>query len=228
MIRTSLMLSAAGAPPKCLLVTSPQVGGGKSFISLNLALVYAQMGAKVLLLDCDLRKPRLHRVLEVASNPGLSNFLTGKMDLKTITKLVGEHLDHGLKLDFISSGATPPNPVELLNSNIFSDNLEQLKESYDMIIIDSPPLLGFADPLVLSRVADGTLLVIRNEQTPRPVSRHACDLLYQVGANILGAVVNDIKVRKGSYYYGKYYSYYHYYGKEYSKDRKPELTGRLT
>ena len=228
MIRTSLMLSAAGAPPKCLLVTAPQVGGGKSFISLNLALVYAQMGAKVLLLDCDLRRPRLHRVLEVASNPGLSNFLTGKMDLKTITKPVGEHLDHGLKLDFISSGATPPNPVELLNSNIFSDNLEQLKESYDMIIIDSPPLLGFADPLVLSRVADGTLLVIRNEQTPRPVSRHACDLLYQVGANILGAVVNDIKVRKGSYYYGKYYSYYHYYGKEYSKDRKPELTGRLT
>jgi len=228
MIRTSLMLSAAGAPPKCLLVTAPQAGNGKSFVCFNLAMVYAQMGMGVLLLDCDLRKPRLHKLLKTSSNPGLSNFLSGKMDLKTITKPVGEDLDHKLKIDFIPSGAMPPNPVELLNSQIFSETLERLKDVYDVIIIDSPPVVGFADSLVLSRVADGTMLIIRNEQTPRPMSQHCCELLFQVDAKILGVVVSDIKLRKGTYYYGKYYSYYHYYyGKYYSDDKKPELTGRV-
>ncbi len=227
MIRTSLMLSAAGEPPKCLMVTSPQVGAGKTFIAFNLAVVYAQMDARVLLVDCDLRKPRLHKILKVSSNPGLSTYLTGKMDLKTITKSVGTGLDHGLEIDFIPSGAVPPNPVELLNSQIFSETIAQLKERYDVIILDTPPLVGFADPLVLSRMADGTLLVIRNEQTPRPTSQHGCELLTKVGARLLGAIVNDIKVRKGSYYYGKYYSYYHYYyGKSYSKEGKAELPGR--
>jgi len=228
MIRTSLMLSAAGSPPKCLLVTAPQAGNGKSFVSFNLAIVYAQMGAKVLLLDCDLRKPRLHKLLKTSSNPGISNFLSGKMDLNTITKSVGKDLDHGLKIDFIPSGAMPPNPVELLNSQILLDVLEKFREVYDIIIMDSPPVVGFADALVLSRIVDGTLLVVRNEQTPRPMSRHCCDLLFQVDAKLLGVVVNDIKVRKGSYYYGKYYSYYHYYyGKYYTEDGKPELTGKV-
>ena len=227
MIRTSLMLSAAGEPPKCLMVTSPQMRAGKTFISFNLAVVYAQMDARVLLIDCDLRKPRLHKVLKVASNPGLSNYLTGKMDLKTVTKKVGTTLDHGLEIDFIPSGAIPPNPVELLNSQIFSETIAQLREHYDVIIMDTPPLVGFADPLVLGRIADGTLLVIRNEQTPRPASQHSCELLAKVGGRLLGAIVNDIKVRKGSYYYGKYYSYYHYYyGKYYSQEGKAELPGR--
>ncbi len=225
MIHTSLMLSTPGGPPKVLLVTSPQVGGGKSFISFNLAVVYAQMGARVLLIDCDLRKPRLHKILKTSSNPGLSNFLVGKMDLKTITKSIGKSLDHGLELDFIPSGAIPPNPVELLNSKIFSDYLTRLRETYDMVIIDSPALVGFADPLVLGRLADGTLVVIRNEQTARPAAKHGCDMLFQVGANLLGAVINDFKIRKGSYYYGKYYAYHYYYGRYYTKDRKPELTG---
>ena len=227
MIRTSLMLSAAGAPPKCLMVTSPQVGAGKTFVAFNLAVVYAQMDARVLLIDSDLRKPRLNKVLNVASNPGLSNYLTGKMDLKTITRSVGSSLDHGLEIDFIPAGAIPPNPVELLNSQIFSEAITQFREMYDVIILDTPPLVGFADPLVLGRMADGTLLVIRNEQTPRPTSQHGCELLSKVGARLLGAIVNDIKVRKGSYYYGKYYSYYHhYYGKYYGKDGKAELPGR--
>jgi len=228
MIRTSLMLSAAGAPPRCLLVTAPQAGNGKSFVCFNLALAYAQMGAKVLLLDCDLRKPRLHKLIGVPSSPGLSNFLSGKIDLKTITNPVGENLDHKLKVDFVPSGAMPPNPVELLNSQVFLDTLKRFRNSYDIIIIDSPPVVGFADSLVLSRLADGTMLVIKNEQTPRPMSQHCCDLLFQVDAKILGVVVNDIKLRKGSYYYGKYYSYYHYYYGKYHQtdDETPEITGR--
>ncbi len=228
MIRTSLMLSAAGSPPQSLVVTSPQVGAGKTFVALNLAIVYAQMDARVLLLEGDLRKPRQHKLIQVSSNPGLSNYLTGKMDLKTITKPVGHSLGDGLDIDFIPSGAIPPNPVELLNSQILADTLGQFRKAYDIIIIDTPPLVGFADSLVLGRLADGTLLVIRNEQTPRPTAKHSCELLAQVGVNLLGAVVNDIKVGKGSYYYGKYYSYYHYYyGKYYSKEGKPELTGRV-
>ena len=228
MIRTSLMLSTAGAPPKCLLVTAPQAGNGKSFTCFNLALVYAQMGARVLVVDCDLRKPRLHKLMKISSNPGLSNYLSGKMDLKTIVKPVGENFGKKLKINFISSGAMPPNPVELLNSQILIDILERFRTVYDIILLDSPPVVGFADALVLSRVADGTLLVVRNEQTPRPMGRHCCELLFQVDAKLLGVVVNDIKVHKGSYYYGKYYSYYHYYyGKYYSDEGKAELTGRV-
>ncbi len=225
MIRTSLMLSVAENPPEVLLVTSPQTGAGKTFLSFNLAVVYAQMDARVLLLDCDLRKPRLHKIVGVASNPGLSNFLVGKIDLRTITKSIGPNLGDGLGIDFIASGAIPPNPVELLNSRLFSSFLENCRDSYDIIIMDSPPLLGFADSLVLGRLADGTLTVIRNEKTERPAAKHGCDLLFKVGANLLGVVVNDVKVRKGSYYYGKYYSYYHYhYGNYASKEERLELT----
>ncbi len=222
MIRTSLTLATPSSPPKTILITSPQVGGGKTFISLNLAAVYAQLGSRVVLVDCDLRKSRLHRILEVKGSPGLSNYLAGSIDVKSIITSVNGRLGDNIDVSFIPAGTVPPNPVELLNSKPFEYLIELLKKEYDHIILDSPPLIGFADALVLSRLADGTILVIRNERTPKPAARHAVSQIRQVGGKILGAILNDVKAsRKGYYYYSKhYYYYYHdyydrYYGQEY-------------
>jgi len=222
MVRTSLMLAAPGEPPKAVLVTSPQMGSGKSFVSSNLALAYAQMEAKVLLVDCDLRRARLHKFLNFKANPGLSNYLAGRVDLGQVTHEVKGVMGDGLTMDFIPAGTVPPNPVELLNSKAFVHLLELLKGMYDHIVIDSPPIMGFADALVLSRVVDGTLLVIRDQQTPRQAARYARDQLIQVGGRVLGVVVNDVKVERGSYYYGKYSGYYYYYDKYYGYG-SPEL-----
>ncbi len=228
MVRTSLMLAAAEHPPKAVLVTSPQVGGGKSFVSLNLALAYAQMESRVVLLDCDLRRARLHRVLDVKANPGLSNFLAGRVDLTQVIHRIDGKLGDGVGIDFIPAGTVPPNPVELLNSKAFYHLLEGLREKYDHIVMDSSPLVGFADALVLSRLVDGAVLILRNQQTPKPAAKYARDMLYQVGGNILGVVVNDVKVERGSYYYGKYSGYYYhsYYSKYYGCDSTPELPGK--
>jgi len=226
MVRTSLMLAAAGQPPKTVLVTSPQVGGGKTLIALNLAAAYAQMESRVLLMDCDLRRARLHRVLNVKANPGLSNYLAGRVDLGQIVHQVDGILGDGVTIDFISAGTVPPNPVELLNSKSFVHLLELLRERYDHIVMDSPPLVGFADALVLSRLVDGTILVLRNQQTPKPAAKYARDRLFQVGGNILGVVVNDVRVERGAYYYGKYSGYYYYYSKYYSYGSSPELPGK--
>lgn len=223
MVRTSLMLAAAGQPPKTVLVTSPQVGGGKTLVALNLAVAYAQMESRVLLVDCDLRRARLHRVLEVKANPGLSNYLAGRVDLGQVVHQVDGILGDGVTVDFIPAGTVPPNPVELLNSKSFVHLLELLREKYDHIVMDSPPLVGFADALVLSRLVDGTILVLRNQQTPKPAAKYARDRLIQVGGNILGVVVNDVKVERGAYYYGKYSGYYYYYSRYYSYGSSPEL-----
>ena len=228
MVRTSLMLASAGQPPETVLVTSPQMGGGKTLVALNLAAAFAQMEEKVILIDCDLRKARLHRVLDVKANPGLSNYLAGRVDLAKVIHGLDGRLGDGMKMDFISAGTVPPNPVELLNSKTFVQLLEYLKEEYDHIVLDSPPLMGFADSLVLSRVVDGTVLVLRNQKTPRPAARYARDRIFQVGGYILGVVVNDVQVERGSYYYyGKYsgYYYYSYYGK-YGYGSPPELPGK--
>ncbi len=216
MVRTSLMLATPSEPPKSILITSPQVGGGKSLVAFNLAAVYAQMEAKVILLDCDLRKARLHKVLDVRVSPGLSNYLAGRVSLEKVIYKVEEAIGDGISFDFIPAGTVPPNPVELLNSRAFTQLLDMLREEYDTIVVDSPPLIGFADALVLSRQVDGTILVVRNQQTPRPAAKHAKEQLLQVGSRILGVIVNDVKVERGSYYYyGKYYYYHQYYDKYY-------------
>ena len=227
MVRTSLMLASPGEPPKAILVTSPQMGAGKSLVSFNLAATFAQMEEKVILIDCDLRKARLHRVLDVKANPGLSNYLAGRTDLSQVVHRLDGSLGDGVSLDFIPAGTVPPNPVELLNSKSFVGLLEHLKEEYDHIILDSPPLLGFADSLVLSRVVDGTVLVLRNQKTPKPAARYARDRILQVGGYILGVVVNDVHMERGSYYYGKYSSYYYYgYYSKYGYGSTPELPGK--
>ncbi len=214
MVRTSLLLSSAGKPPQIIAVTSPQIGAGKSFVSLNLALSFAQSKAKVLLVDCDLRRGRLHKVLKEDLYPGLTNYLAGRVERPAIVR---EVVREDTVIHFVPTGATPPNPVELINSTTFQELLESWREEYDHIIVDTPPLIGFADSLLIARLADGAILALRADQTPKPAAKNARDQLRQVGAKLLGTVVNGMATGRHAYYYsyGKYHGYSHYYSKDY-------------
>ncbi len=208
-IRTSILLSASGRPPGAILVTSPNPMEGKSTISCNLAASLAQDNRRVILLDCDLRQPRLHRPFQLASQPGLTNYLTGSASLEAIIQPTQVE-----NLWFIPAGAVPPSPTELLNSPAFRSLLELLRRDYQHVIVDTPPALGFADARVLSALVDGVLLVVKHQGTPRDAGRLARQLLAQVNARVLGIILNQVNTngmgRYDYYYHHKYYG--NYYG----------------
>jgi succinoglycan biosynthesis transport protein ExoP len=208
-VRTSLMLSTSGGPPRTLLVASPNPQEGKTTLSLNLASAMAMdKSCKVLIIDCDLRKPRIHQVLQESHQPGLSNFLTGSASLAEVIRPTPIP-----NLFFIPAGPIPPNPVQLLVSQAFKDLLANLRKDYHHIVFDVPPIIGFADGRVISQLVDGTLLVVRNHHTSRDAAKLAINLLNQAQANILGVVLN--MAHKGRLGYGGYYEYYKYYSRYY-------------
>jgi len=207
-IYTSIMLSASGRPPCVITITSPNPKEGKTFISSNLAQTFALDGRQTVLIDCDLRRPRQHLIFNLDSQPGLSNYLTG-----------GANLDEVLRstlipnLMVITGGTRPPSPANLLNSDFFKDLLKQLRQQFDHIIIDTAPLLGFADGRLISVLTDGVLLVTKHHSTHKSAGRLAHQLLSQINAPIMGAVLNCIDSHGQTY--GGYYYHYHY--KYYSK-----------
>lgn len=208
-VRTSLMLSTSGGPPRTLLVASPNPQEGKTTLSLNLAMAMAMdKSHKVLIIDCDLRKPRVHQVFHESHQPGLSNFLTGSATLAEVIRPAPIP-----NLFFIPAGPTPPNPVQLLISQAFKDMVEELRRDFNHIVFDVPPIIGFADGRVISQIADGTVLVLRNHHTSRDAAKLAINLLNQAQANILGVVLN--MAHKGKIGYGGYYEYYKYYSRYY-------------
>jgi succinoglycan biosynthesis transport protein ExoP len=204
-LRTSVLFSAPGAPPRVILFTSAGAGEGKTVTSLNLATALAASGSRVLLLDVDLRRPNCHPALGVDNARGLSNFLAGQAELDSLV--------HALEVPpifFVPAGPTPPNPAELVGSTRMRDALEQLRDQYDFVILDSPPVLPVTDACVLSREADGVVLVVKGNDTPRDLVRRARDQLAQAGAHFLGAVVNNVDLGWGDlYFYDRYYGYYH-------------------
>lgn len=201
-LRTSVLLSHAERPPRTILFTSSSPGEGKTTTAINTALSLAQTGARVLLVDGDLRKPGLHKALQVKNHPGLSAYLTRPVDLDTI--IVGETVAN---LSVIPSGAIPPNPSELLGSTKMRDLLKHLSERYDFVILDSPPV-STPDALILSALVDGVILVIRSGDTPRDLVRRATQALEDVNAKIFGVVLNRIDVHQDGYYYYYYRPYY--------------------
>jgi len=205
-VYSSIMLSTSGQPPRIIMVTSPNPGEGKTTIASNLALSYAMNDRRAVIIDCDLRKPRQHKVFHLDSQPGLSNYLTGSTTLEEILRPTVSP-----KLKIITAGAKPPNPINLVNSETFKELLVLLREQFDHIIIDTPPVLGFADARFVSALVDGVLLVIRHNITHKNAGRLAQKLLTP--APILGAVLNSVD------YYGQPYGgyYYHYHYKYYSK-----------
>jgi succinoglycan biosynthesis transport protein ExoP len=211
-LRTSLLLSNLGAPPKVIMVTSARPQEGKTTTSINTAIVLAQKGVRVLLMDADLRRPSIHKTLGMGPRSGLSNVLTGSATLQqTIT--TSPILPN---LFIMPAGTPPPNPAELLASSNMRDLIVELRELYDHIVIDTPPTLSVTDAVVLSPRADATILVIRSGQTTKPALRRARDILMQVNAHVAGVLLNAVDLTSPDYYY--YYEYQGKYGQYYHED----------
>ena len=204
-LRTSLLLSSAGQPPKTILVTSSQPSEGKTTTAINTAFMLAQTGAEVLIIDCDLRRPRLHTQFEVTNSKGLTTWLSGERDLDNLLQTYSK--THNLKI--LTSGPVPPNPAELLGSEEMRRLLGHLSERFAHIIIDSPPAISFTDASILSTMVDGVMLVVHGGRSSRAVVRRAKQQLLDVGAHIFGVVLNNVKLETQDYYYSGYYSNYY-------------------
>ncbi|MDR4507443.1 MAG: polysaccharide biosynthesis tyrosine autokinase [Candidatus Brocadiaceae bacterium] len=203
-IRTSIMFSLPDKPKKTLLITSTRPSEGKSLVSCNLGAVMAQTGMKVLIIDADLRKPSLHEYFEADKSRGLSNLLVKAVDFGTVV-----HTTRVPNLFVMTCGPIPPNPSELLSNPMMAQSLETAKETFDCIIIDSPPVLMVTDARLLANIVDGILFVMKSRGTTRNSAQNAIGTLSNVQGKILGAVINDVNFARNKYYY-HYYSQYYY------------------
>lgn len=193
-LRTSLFYSVVDEPPKVITVTSPGPREGKSTVCANLGVVLSQANKRVLLVDCDLRKPVLHRIFGLRNIHGIVTVLAGE---RIIPEVWNEPLE-GLKV--ITSGPLPPNPAEVLGSRRFSEFLGTVREAFDYVLVDAPPALLVSDPIVIATQADGVLLVLDAQGTRKEAVRRSVRALEGVGADILGTVMNNVKASKASYY----------------------------
>jgi succinoglycan biosynthesis transport protein ExoP len=211
-LRTSLLLTFAGGPPKVVLITSALPEEGKTTTSVNSAIVLAQKGTRVLLIDADLRRPSIHKTLGMGPKIGLSNVLTGNATLQQA--IIPSTILPDLFV--LPAGTPPPNPAELLASSKMKDVLEELRKQYDHIVIDTPPTLSVTDAVVMSTSADAVILVIRSGHTTKPALRRARDILLQVNARVCGVLVNAVDLNSPDYFY--YYEYQGKYGRGYYQE----------
>jgi len=220
-IRTNIRFSSAESVPQVILITSAGPQEGKTITAANLAVTMAQTDSKVIILDCDMRRPQIHKLFGIAKEHGVSNLLVGSND-------AGKAIIHTRipNLDVIPCGSIPPNPSELLGSTRMVTLLNALRKRYDHILIDSPPSTAVTDAVVLSKSVDGVILVIRAGHTAREIVKNGVAQFGAVGAFILGAVLNGVDMGRDSYYYYQYY--YYYYGedggrrKKYRRKKKPK------
>ena len=198
-LRTNIQYSSFDKEYKVIVITSSEPGEGKSTTAGNLALCMAQGDKKVILVDCDLRRPSLHKKFKVSNLAGLSDVMIGKSDLSTVLHRYNKNLV------LLTSGKIPPNPSEMLSSKAMENLLEKLRENFDYVILDTPPVQAVTDSQILSTKADGTILVVRAERTKKESVHNAINLLKKVNANIIGTVLNgtDLSRNKYQYYYGE-------------------------
>jgi capsular exopolysaccharide synthesis family protein len=217
MLRTSVLLSTAGSPPKTIMFTSGQPGDGKTTTSVNTAVSLAQLGSSVLLIDGDLRRPSVHRALRVDKSKGLSTLLSSsRVELDEVV----QH-SRISNLDVITCGPIPPNPAELIASERMRQVLTQAATRYEHVIIDTPPLISVTDPVILSTMVDGVILVVQAGRSTRDVVRRARQELSNVGAKVFGVVLNNFDMKREGY--GSSYAYYSHY---HSADRQEAARGR--
>ncbi|UOQ87022.1 CpsD/CapB family tyrosine-protein kinase [Gracilibacillus salinarum] len=195
-IRTNLQFSSVDGDLQTMLVTSSGPSEGKSSTTANLAIVFAQQGKKVLLIDADMRKPTLHYTFRMDNRRGLSSVLVGE---STLLESISNCDVAGL--DLLSCGPIPPNPSELLGSKAMEKMIVAAKEEYDVILFDTPPVLAVTDAQILANICDGAVMVVRSNQTENDAAIKAKELLEVGNAKLLGVVLNDREQKKGHYYY---------------------------
>ncbi|PZE20480.1 CpsD/CapB family tyrosine-protein kinase [Paenibacillus xerothermodurans] len=205
-LRTNIEFSAISGRIQTIVVTSPEPSEGKSTTIVNLATAFAQEGKNVLIIDADLRKPTVHNYFSKSNRIGLSSLLAGQHALQQC--IVDTHIDN---LSLLCSGPIPPNPAEMLASNQMEQLLTDLKEKYDVILLDCPPALAVTDAQVLATKSDGVLFVLNCGRVKRDIAKKALERLGRVNARVLGVVLNNKERRKRDT------SYYYYYGSESSK-----------
>jgi capsular exopolysaccharide synthesis family protein len=206
-LRTTILLSQAGAPPQVILITSAKPSEGKTSVSTLEAIVFALNSGKVLLMDADLRRPSVHLRFRIPNKVGLTSVLTGKSSLQdALVRLPGAP-----GLDILPSGPVAPMPAELLGSQQMADLIQGLRSTYDFILIDTPPVLTVTDAAVLVSVSDGAVIVLRYGQASRNVVARASEILLRSGAHLLGVVLNAVDLESSDYaeYYGRAYNDYY-------------------
>ncbi|MCI5726366.1 MAG: CpsD/CapB family tyrosine-protein kinase [Clostridium sp.] len=199
-LRTNIQYSSFDSELHTLAVTSAEPGEGKSTVAGNIAIAFSQSEKKTIIVDCDLRKPSLHKKFKISNTTGVTEVLIGKEKLEDTVYKFSDNLD------VLTSGKLPPNPSEMLGSKTMERLLEVLKEKYDMVILDTAPLQAVTDAQILSTKIDGIILVVRAEATKKDSVVAAKGLLDKVGANVVGTVLNGVENSRRKYYY--------YYGRE--------------
>lgn len=204
-LRTSVLLSGPEQPPRSLLVSSAQPGEGKTTVSTNLAISLAQLGQRVLLIDGDLRRPSVHRAFEIRGSLGVVSYLTGQQDWRMAVEKISLP-----GLEVLVSGPVPPNPAELLSSDKMQKLIEQALEEYKFVVVDSPPLLNVADSRILATLVDGVVMVVKGGETPRELALRARGYAANVGARVIGVVLNNVDMHRGENSYYQHYGYESY------------------
>ncbi|HYW73821.1 MAG TPA: polysaccharide biosynthesis tyrosine autokinase [Pyrinomonadaceae bacterium] len=218
-LRTSVLLSTAGRAPKTLLITSSLPGEGKTTTAVNTAISLAQTSASVVIIDGDMRRPRLRSIFDMRESDGLSSILSSDMTVEDMLRCVVRDETSGLFV--LPSGPVPPNPAELLGSDQMRKLISVLSQNFTHIVIDSPPVNSFTDGVLIGSMVDGVLLVVHGGKSSRDVVRRSRQLLLDVGAKLVGVVLNNVSVRSHDYYY--YYQRY-YHQSYYSSDADPQNT----
>lgn len=215
-LRTNILFSRKREDANCLTVVSGGAGEGKSTTIFNLAVVFAQNGQRVLLVDSDLRRPSLHKLLKVSNAVGLTNYLLAQSKLEEVVQTTPIP-----SLDFLPSGKLPSSSLGILNSPQMKDFIQDVRRRYDFVFFDSPPIMGVSDASILASMVDVTMLVIQYRKYPQAMTLRAKQMVEKIGGNLLGVVLNNINISQDSYYY--YYSgyYYDYYSKRDDSSKKP-------
>ncbi len=199
-IRTNIQFSNADYKYKKLMITSSTVSEGKSTVSANIAVTFANQGLRTILVDADLRRPTISATFGIVSSEGVTNFLTNhEFSPKKITYKTSVN-----NLFVMPSGPVPPNPAELINSNRMDELISYLSENFDLVIYDAPPVLSVTDAQILSTKVEGTILVVRENHVEKGAVRQALSLLSNVNAKVIGTIINDVEINEDEGYYGYY------------------------